>query len=70
MSKPEYIEFPEGTYVAMAEMGDCRVCGKREDLRMGACFHCSSNVSGKRIPGGHELWQTDKPTNRWQVKAQ
>ena len=60
---------PAGTYVSMAEWGNCRVCGKYEDLRMGACFLCSNQVDGRKILGGHELWDSKNPSNRWTVLA-
>jgi hypothetical protein len=53
-------------YVSMAQMGDCRVCGRHEDLRLGACFDCSDKVDGRELsPGTHELWEIDNPDNRW-----
>lgn len=66
MSKPM---FPPDAYVAMAQWGDCKVCGRHQDLRMGACFKCSDRVAGKPIPGGYELWDQDNPENRWKVVA-
>lgn len=53
----------------MAENGHCKVCGSYKDLRMGACFKCSDQVAGKPIPGGHELWDSKNPENRWKVQA-
>lgn len=67
MSKP--LVLPEGTYMCIAEMGYCRVCSAYRDLRCGACFDCSGKVSGKPIAGGHELWETANPDNRWKVQA-
>ena len=61
--------FPADAYVAFAQWGNCKVCGRHQDLRMGACFKCSDQVAGKKIPGGHELWDSKNPDNRWQVKA-
>ena len=62
--------FPKDTYVSMVEMGNCKVCGHYEDLRYGACFDCSEKVSGQKTEGGHELWETKNPQNRWKVIAQ
>lgn len=62
--------FPDDAYVSVAMMGDCRVCGVRQDLRCGACFHCSDQVDGKKIEGGHLLWDTKNPKNQWIVKVQ
>ena len=64
-----FVDLPAGTYVVMEEWGICRVCGKYQDLRCGACFDCCSLVKGERIPGvGHKLWQADKPQNSWIVR--
>lgn len=62
--------FPDDTYVSMAEMGNCRVCGEHDDLRMGACYTCADFVDGKEVPGGHELWDKRNPENRWTVRVQ
>jgi hypothetical protein len=61
--------FPSNAYVAIDTWGDCKVCGKHQDLRYGSCFDCSDHVAGKAIPGGHELWDSRNPSNRWQVKT-
>ena len=61
--------FPNNAYVAVDTWGDCKVCGEHQDLRMGVCHRCSSQVAGKPIPGGHELWDSKNPSNRWQVKS-
>ena len=55
------------SYVSFAKTGNCMVCGNLEDLRCGSCFHCSSNVDGEKIKGGHRLWQKDRPENTWYV---
>lgn len=53
-------------YTPIGGMGLCKRCGFREDLRMGACFQCSDFVNGKNHGSGiHELWDRDRPTNRW-----
>ena len=57
----------EAVYVARAQIGVCRVCGKRKDLRCGVCFTCSDFVAGRKIPGGHELWDKRNPQNHWKV---
>lgn len=67
MSKP--VMLPEGTYMCVAEMGFCKVCASYSDLRCGACFDCGSKVSGKPIEGGHELWETANPRNKWRVQT-
>lgn len=59
---------PDLVYVVMQEIGICRICGSRDDLRMGACFTCSDQVDGRPIPGGHELWDSKNPMNCWRVK--
>ena len=61
---------PDGTYVSMAQMGDCKVCKQHKDLRCGTCFDCCKYVTGKPITGGHELWEIDNPRNRWKVLIQ
>lgn len=53
-------------YVAIAQMGLCKVCGKEQDLRCGVCFHCTNKVSGSRVtPTTHRLWETANPRNEW-----
>ena len=53
-------------YVSIAQMGNCKVCGKYDDLRYGVCGVCCDRVSGRLIgPGKHELWETTNPDNRW-----
>lgn len=61
---------PADTYVSMAQIGLCRVCGKTEDLRMGACWDCCEFVAGRAMPGGHELWDKRNPENRWVCRVQ
>ncbi len=53
--------FLGGTFVEEAMEGDCNVCGRRRCLYYGACFDCSNKVAGRPIPGGHELWEKDRP---------
>lgn len=59
-----------GVFVSMTEVGTCRLCGERKDLRMGACHGCARYVAGKPIPGGHELWDSRNTSNRWKVTVQ
>lgn len=58
---------PPDTYVSFAQIGPCKVCGQEQDLRMGACFTCADHVDGRKIHGGHELWDSRNPSNRWRV---
>ena len=68
MSEPTKI--PDDAYVAFSQMGRCKRCGEYADLRCGACFHCSSRIDGRPLPGGgHELWDQDNPANRWTVEV-
>lgn len=60
------VKYPDA-YIAFARMGNCMVCGQRQDLRCGACFTCSPKISGQKIKGGHRLWETSKPENTWYV---
>ena len=55
------------SYVSHAQIGNCMVCGDRQDLRAGACFDCCGKVSGEPIKGGHRLWETANPDNTWYV---
>lgn len=57
--------FPPHVYAVLAQIGPCRICNTQSDLRCGVCFCCSHLVSGKAIPGGHEFWETLRPSNRW-----
>ena len=61
---------PSDTYVSFAQVGTCRRCGREEDLRLGACFDCADHCGGRPIPGGHEIWDKDNPSNRWKVQTQ
>lgn len=64
-------DFPNDVYVSMVQMGDCKVCGEYQDLRMGACFGCSEFVDGKKIDLiTHELWDSRSPENKWKVRLQ
>lgn len=63
-------KYPD-SYVSHAQMGDCMVCGDRQDLRCGACFDCAGKVEGKPIKNkvgetiGHRLSEKEKPENSW-----
>jgi hypothetical protein len=70
MTVMDLSNLPPDAYVSIAMEGDCRLCGVRKDLRCGVCFSCCDRVSGRPIPGGHELWDIDNPRNRWKVLAQ
>jgi len=63
-------DLPADTYVSMAEIGICKICGTSKDLRYGACFLCSEKVSGKKEKDGHLLWETANPRNSWRVFPQ
>lgn len=63
------MELPDRTYLIADNWGTCKRCEAYQDLRMGSCFSCSDRVGGKPIPGGHELWDMDNPSNRWTVKV-
>lgn len=56
-------------YEVFERMGNCMICSKRHDLRMGVCFSCSPKVDGEKIPHGHRLWDMDNPENSWVVGA-
>ncbi len=59
-------DLPKRTYVITARIGNCRVCGKEEDLRCDVCFSCSDRVKGEKISAiTHRLWVADDPTNEW-----
>lgn len=53
-------------YVALAKIGNCKVCGKEDDLRFGSCFDCADFVAGEQIsPTTHRLWNSRNPSNEW-----
>jgi hypothetical protein len=55
-------------YVSFAQVDNCKVCGERHDLRMGACWDCADFVDGEQIsPGNHRLWDRRNPRNEWFV---
>lgn len=59
----------EIVYEVFERIGDCMICKKREDLRCGACFTCSDQVSGEPLKSGkgHRLWETKNPDNTWYI---
>lgn len=58
----------ERTYVSIAQIGNCRVCGREQDLRYGVCFTCSDQIKGERISETtHRLWDSKNPRNEWYV---
>jgi len=57
----------ETVYFVREQIGVCRLCGKRKYLRCDSCFTCSDFVAGRKIPGGHELWDKRNPQNRWRI---
>lgn len=68
MSEQDLSWLPKNTYVSFAQIGQCQMCGRTEDLRMGACWDCADFADGRPIPGGHELWDRRNPSNRWTVR--
>jgi hypothetical protein len=63
-------QLPNDASVVVAQIGKCRRCGSIEDLRCGACYSCGPRIDGRKLEGGgHELWDVDNPTNRWQVEV-
>jgi len=54
-------------YISRQQVADCMICGEKKDLRLGACFECSSQVAGERRPKGHKLWDSKNPDNSWYV---
>jgi len=53
-------------YVSIAQIGNCKVCSKEDDLRFGVCFDCCDYVHGEQIsPTTHKLWDSRNPTNVW-----
>ena len=54
------------TYVSIANIGPCKICSKRKDLRAGVCFPCASFVNGEKISKTTwKLWDNRKPSNFW-----
>lgn len=58
---------PDGSTVTVTDnWGDCRICGRNQDLRAGVCFDCCSRVKGNYEGlGWHLLWDRENPTNQW-----
>lgn len=66
MSEANHPTPEQRTYVVIEQVGDCRICGQRKDLRCGVCFQCSDQVRGERIsPTTHRLWDSANPRNEW-----
>ena len=65
MSAPDSLS-AETSYVSIAQVADCRICGVRQDLRMGVCFTCADQVAGEKISATtHRLWDSRNPRNEW-----
>lgn len=55
-------------YVSFAQVGQCQVCDRHRDLRMGSCWDCSDHVDGAEVsPGVHKLWSKTDPSRSWFV---
>lgn len=55
-------------YVSFAQVAECKVCGRTNDLRMGACWDCADHVEGEDLGNGnHRLWDSRNPRNEWFV---
>lgn len=64
----EQLPTKERVYVIAGGMGDCKMCGRRQDLRFGACWDCSVHVGGESLGNGnHRVWDTRNPRNEWFV---
>lgn len=64
----------DDVFVAIATWDYCKVCGRYDDLRLGACYGCARNVFGEAVPGGHLLWighpDKTKAIKTWRVRNQ
>lgn len=58
-----------GVYITGVGIGICKICGSRDDLRMGICFGCSDKVVGEEDPvsGMTKITQKGHPENWWLV---
>ncbi len=57
------------TYIIREQISTCKICRKKKDLRLGACFKCSDFVDGLNIGNGvHLLWDIRNKNNSWEVK--
>jgi hypothetical protein len=56
-------DLPEDVLVSSGTWGNCKVCGKYQDLRYGVCFTCSDWVKSDDV----EAWDVRKPNVRWSV---
>jgi hypothetical protein len=53
-------------YVSISQIGNCRICQRREDLRCGVCFRCQDQVCGEKVnETTHRLWDRENPRNEW-----
>ena len=55
---------PPESYIITEQWGNCRVCGKYDDLRYGSCFACADFV----MTDEKEAWDVRNPLNRWSVR--
>lgn len=56
-------------YESYCRIGNCRICKKEQDLRMGVCFSCSDLVDGEKLSDNeHYLFERDNPDNSWIIK--
>ena len=56
------------TYIATEKIGNCKLCGKEDDLRFGCCFTCADFADGEQLsPTTHRLWDRRNPKNEWFV---
>ena len=72
MSKPtdpvDLSGLPSDTYIVIDTWGNCRRCGRRQDLRMGVCRDCADKCLTEAIGGGKSrCWDEDNPANSWIV---
>jgi hypothetical protein len=61
---------PPDVYVIRERLGNCKVCGKHDDLRFGACFDCADFVKCQPInPDVYKVWDERNPSNAWLASA-
>lgn len=54
------------SYVSIADIGECKVCGERKDRRYGTCFGCSEYVVVEMVSAvTRKLWDVRNPSNHW-----
>jgi len=56
--------FPEDSYIVIEQTGNCKICGKYDDLRYGSCFSCSDFVKSD----GKKAWDVRNPMNKWNIQ--